>query len=282
MNKNLPETIKLITEITGCTPEAANAAAHALNKQGLIADPFRTQGIVLRRNAAAGTWSRQPLSELEQQAIAWDASCKRAQALADLIQVEAGEGRGLMRVQVDGDRLLVSVQITRTEQWAAWRRYLGISREQPSPASLPYAYAGDGHRNGVAVSLIAYDAPATEVSEVAAATMPYRHEGAVYDLALPLRDREGDVWDYAQTSLTGMPLLTRRGGTGERCSLANLVWQLGPVETVREPQTIPGIREAAVDEFVTHMAAQDPEQLERNRIAARAGTDVAAETEVPA
>jgi hypothetical protein len=171
----------------------------------------------------------------------WDASCGRAARLAEAIRTECGEGRGLLRVQAQQDRVLVTVQVTDTAQWGAWSRYLGIT--EIAPGSPEHAYVGRGHRDGVAVSVVAYDGPSTASRQSAAAAMPHRHNGVVYDLALPLRDSQGDVWDYAATRADGMPLLVQRGvETQIRCSLANVLEYVGPLTTVREPLPVPDVR----------------------------------------
>ncbi|WP_405676845.1 BN159_2729 family protein [Streptomyces sp. NBC_01511] len=250
MNKNLPHVIATIREVTGFTPDAANVLAQALNKAGLLADPFATIGIVLRKNQATGTWTRKPeveplLTELEQQTAAWDASCARATALSEKIRTECAEGSGLMRIRTDGDRLLVSVQVTEAGHWAAWRTYLGITEDLPQ--TLPYAYCGEGHRDGVAVSVVAYDGPQVEARVTAAARMPYRHGGQVYDLALPQQDSADRVWDFHSTRADGMPMLSMRGvdRSDAAVPLANVVHHVGPLAAVREQLPVPTVREPA-------------------------------------
>ncbi|GGJ81665.1 hypothetical protein GCM10011583_11430 [Streptomyces camponoticapitis] len=250
MNKNIPHVIATIREVTGFTPDAANALAQALNKAGLLADRFATAGIVLRKHSATGTWTRQataavrPVTELEQQTAAWDASCARATVLAEKIERECAEGTGLMSVRTDGDRLLVSVQVTEAGQWASWRTYLGITVDVPQ--TLPYAYCGEGHRDGVSVSVLAYDAPQVEARFTAAARMPYRHGGQLYDLALPQRDSSGAVWDFHSTRTDGMPMLSMRGvdPSAAPVPLSNVVYHVGPLVAVREQLPVPTVREA--------------------------------------
>ncbi|MFE7128906.1 BN159_2729 family protein [Streptomyces sp. NPDC057617] len=235
-NRTIPRAIATIREVTGTDDRTATMLATALNEAGILADSSRNSLIVLRRSSS-GQWTDEPRTDLETQALAWDAALGRAARLAEQIRTEQGgeraAGTGLLSVRTERERVLVSVQVTDITQWAGWCRYLGITQEEPgSPA---HAYIGAGHRDGVAVSVVAYDAPATEARTVAAATMPYRYGGAVYDLALPLRDTEGAVWDYRQIRTDGMPLLSRRDDpTGARCSLGHVVQYAGPLTAVRD------------------------------------------------
>ncbi|MFJ4009406.1 BN159_2729 family protein [Streptomyces sp. NPDC090026] len=241
MNKNLPAAADLIVSTIGCSRSYAETLAHALNKAGLLVDPERTHGIVLHRRATGG-WSRTPRTELETQALAWDRSCRRAADVAARIEKECrGAGSGLLGVRLDGDRILVSAQITDTQQLAEWRAYLGITSDDVQP--LEYVDVEQGHRDGVAVGLTAYDAREA-AARAAAATMPYRHGGVVYDLAIPHEDAQGDVWDYVGLREDGTPLLTMRGAA-ERCSLPNVVEYVGPLSPRRDAESVPGVREAA-------------------------------------
>ncbi|MFE0036786.1 BN159_2729 family protein [Streptomyces sp. NPDC059015] len=239
MNKNLPQTIQTIRESVGLTEPEASRLAHELNRSGLLVDPERSYGVVLGRRPEGG-WARVPKTELELQAAAWDASCRRAAALADTVRAECPPESGLLSVEADGDRVRAVVHVTAADQWGQWRRYLGITTEETQP--LEYAYVGSGHRDGVAVSVVAYDAPEIEARTAAAAAMPFQHGGTVYDLALPLRDAQGEVWDHAGQNNDGMPLLRMRGGA-ERCSLANVVEYVGPLTAVCDDQPVPGVRE---------------------------------------
>ncbi|TXL91632.1 BN159_2729 family protein [Streptomyces sp. IB2014 016-6] len=249
MNKNIPSVRDMIRAYTGCTPEAANATTMALNKAGLLFDPFWVEGVVLRKDTATETWTREPMSnarvltELEQQTAAWDASCARATVLAEKIRTECAEGSGLLRVRADGDRVLVSVQATEAGHWAQWRTYLGITEDLPQ--TLSYAYCGEGHRDGVAVSVVAYDGPQVEERVTAAATMPYRHGGQVYDLALPQQDSTDRVWNFHSTRTDGMPMLSMRGVDRSNATvpLANVVHHVGPLTAVREQLPVPSVRE---------------------------------------
>ncbi|MGW6459352.1 BN159_2729 family protein [Streptomyces sp. NPDC055078] len=244
MNRNLPQVIKTVRETVGCSEAYAVQVAHALDRAQLVVDPERSYGVLLRREPSGG-WSTQSRTERQTQAAAWAAACSRAAALAEQIRAECGPDSGLMSVRSDGAQVLVTVQVTAAEQWGQWRQYLGITAE-PERKPLPYAYVGSGHRAGVAVSVVAYDAPQVEARTTAAARMPYRHGGIVYDLALPQQDMDGDVWDYAECRADGMPLLTMRGASGERCSLAHIVDYVGPLAAVRA-SSAPALVSSAVE-----------------------------------
>ncbi|MFD8970492.1 BN159_2729 family protein [Streptomyces sp. NPDC059568] len=235
-NRTIPRAIATIREITGTDDRTATVLAVALDEAGILANPSRNSLVVLRR-ASSGEWTAEPRTDLETQALAWDAALGRAARLAEQIRTEQGGERapstGLLSVRADREKVLVSAQILDTAQWSGWCRYLGITQQEPgSPA---HAHIGSGHRDGVAVSIVAYDAPATEARTVAAATMPYRYGGDVYDLALPLRDQVGAIWDYRALRTDGMPLLARRDDpTGARCPLSGVDTQYGPLSTVRD------------------------------------------------
>ncbi|MEV5913782.1 BN159_2729 family protein [Streptomyces chartreusis] len=69
----------------------------------------------------------------------------------------------------------------------------------------------------------------------------FRLGGVTYDLALPQRDAQGDVWYFQGCrSHDGMPLMSL-DGRPERCSLANLAVHLGPLAPVRAvvPDAVP-------------------------------------------
>lgn len=226
MNKNLPNAVRIIRAAlasSGTDPSAA--VAHALEDARLLVNPDSAFGAVLQRNSA-GRLTRigQAPTELEQQAHAWDTSCARAQVLTDRIHRECPEDNGLIRATREGSAVSVTVQVTDHAQWAAWCAYLCITRE--GVGSPEYAYIGQGHRDGVAVSLVAYDAPQAQARATAAAAAPYVHHGFVYDLALPQRDTSGRVWDHSGSLDDGMPMLTLRG-QDIRCALDNIVTQLG-------------------------------------------------------
>ncbi|WP_445524748.1 BN159_2729 family protein [Streptomyces cyslabdanicus] len=233
MNSNLSHAVRVVREaLASSGSDPAAAIVHALADAKLLAAP-RSKGVVLRR-AAGGGWARedQKLTDLEQQALAWDQSCQRAGKVAAAIEAAIGEHPSLQRVKVDGDRVLVALHITQQAEWAHWRQFFGITHDKEQP--LPYAVAGDGYRDGVRVSVVAYDLPQTRAREASLAARPFQLDGFVYDLAVPQRDRDGDVWFFqGETRADGMPLLSI-DGRPERCSLANIVEQVGPLTPVRD------------------------------------------------
>ncbi|WP_051905957.1 MULTISPECIES: BN159_2729 family protein [Streptomyces] len=240
MNKNLPHAVRVIRAALASTgSDPAAAIAHALNDARLLVDPERSFGRVLYRTPAGG-WSDRPqpkaeLTDLEQQALAWDESCERARQVAAAIEAQIGQHREFQNVQVDKDRVLVALHITDQAQWAQWRQYFGITHAQEQ--SLPYAVAGDGYRDGVRVSVVAYDLPQVQARAARSAKRPFQLGGVVYDLALPQQDSEGDIWFFqGQRSDDGMPMLSV-DGRPERCSLANIVTQVGPLTPVTDVAT---------------------------------------------
>ncbi|MFD5266713.1 BN159_2729 family protein [Streptomyces sp. NPDC058335] len=178
---------------------------------------------------------QQEPTELEQQALAWDASCERARLVAAAIEQHIGRHPVLQNIETDGDRILVALHITDQAQWAEWRRWFGITHDRERP--LPYAVAGDGYRDGVRVSVVAYDLPQVRARAAQVAKRPFQLDGIVYDLARPQRDAEGAVWFFqGQQAQDGMPLLSM-DGRPERCTLANIVQQTGPLTAVNGTPT---------------------------------------------
>ncbi|MEU3096589.1 BN159_2729 family protein [Streptomyces sp. NPDC006967] len=237
MNKNLPHAIQAIREVLASGgDDPATAIAHALDKAGLLTGIGRTQGLVLRRKPAGG-WTQQTaqpeptpdpqLTDLEQQAIAWDQSCQRARNVAAAIHAQIGEHPEFQGVQSDGDHVLVSLQITEQSRWAGWRTHFGIRHDGERP--LPYAVCGEGYRDGVRVSVMAYDLPEARARAVKAAKRPFQLDGDVYDLARPQRDAGGEVWYWqGERAPDGMPLLSQ-DGRPERCRLDGVVAEAGPL-----------------------------------------------------
>ncbi|WP_051851899.1 BN159_2729 family protein [Streptomyces sp. NRRL F-5650] len=179
--------------------------------------------------------SERELTELEQQAIAWDRTCARARAVAASIHDRTGDHPVGKHVQTDGDRVLVALHITDQTQWAEWRRYFGITPATERP--LPYAVCAEGYRDGVRVSVVAYDVPQVRARATEVAARPYLLDGIVYDLALPQRDKDGDVWFFqGERREDGMPLLSM-DSRPERCTLGNIVQQVGPLTPVTTTAT---------------------------------------------
>ncbi|MGW0869898.1 BN159_2729 family protein [Streptomyces sp. NPDC002740] len=237
MNRNLPHAIKVIrTALTsGVGSDPAAAIAHALETARLLTDPERT-GLVLHR-ASDGGWAREHQEQpeqtpLEAQARAWDATCERARQLAAAIQQRLGEHPAFQNVQADRDAVLVSLHITDQAHWAEWRKWFGITHDREVPQ--PYMVAGDGYRDGVRVSVLAYHLPQARALALETARRPYEFEGIVYDLARPQRDADGDVWFFhGQQAADGIPLLVM-DGRSERCKLSNIVQQKGPLTAVTD------------------------------------------------
>ncbi|MGI5196533.1 BN159_2729 family protein [Streptomyces sp. CA-288835] len=247
MNKNIPHAVRVIrATLASSGSDPATAIAHALNSARLLVDPESSRGIVLHRTPAGG-WSREPqqMTELERQALAWERSCERARLVAVTIERHIGQHPEFQSLRADGDRILVALHVTDQGQWAQWRTYFGITDDGERP--LPYAVTGEGHRDGVHVSVVAYDVPQVRAHAQKVAARPFQLGGVVYDLALPQRDVQGGVWYFhgAQTP-EGMPLLSM-DGRQERCSLANVVEFVGPLTAVKPSATpvIAGGGEAA-------------------------------------
>ncbi|MFF3092320.1 BN159_2729 family protein [Streptomyces cyaneofuscatus] len=252
MNKNLPAAITMIRELLAGDVDVANTIGHALDGAGLLVDPERTFGTVLRRTPqgwapvapATPPAEAEPAepaereliepTELEQQATDWDAACERARQLADSARTTYRSEPDFVSVRADGDTVVISLQITELSRWAGWMATLGIVEHQLVTA-LDYVVCGRTTIGDVPVSVLAYDLPEVQLVAQAKARRPYRHAGLIYDLAVGHKDITGDVWwfhgDYTPE---GMPLLSK-DGRPERCSLAAVVDMLGPILPVCEP-----------------------------------------------
>ncbi|MFH8465099.1 BN159_2729 family protein [Streptomyces sp. NPDC017991] len=280
MNRNLPHAERVIrTALSVSTSNQARAVAHALDVARLLVDPERTFGLVLHRTPS-GAWARVPgqLTELEQQAFAWDHSCERARLVAATIEQHIGGHPDVHGIRADGDCVRVELRVPDQEQWRRWRAHFGIRRDAEAP--LGHAVVGESRQAGVRVSVLAHKprqtpwprpavaAPASTGPAPALGPGPapghghghapqiepaprtseyeYEYEGIVYNLALPQRDVHGDVW-YFHGGRTpgGMPLLSL-DGRSERCTLANVTSLMGPLVAL-EPAT----PSAAPDKAVT-------------------------------
>ncbi|MFJ5638705.1 BN159_2729 family protein [Streptomyces sp. NPDC093223] len=247
MNKNLPHAVHVIrAAIASSGSDPSAAIAHALDGAHLLVDVERA-GVVLRKTPE-GEWAREhddrpalpqrkerpetTRTELEQQALAWDQSCQWAQRVAAVIKRHVGPHPAFQNLQVDGDRILVSLHIVDQSQWGQWRAYFGITHDREQP--LPYVVGGDGYRDGVRVSVVAYDLPAAREHARRTARAPYELDGLVYDLALPQQDQQGDVWYYqGARAEDGMPMLSM-DGRPEQCTLLNLTRQVGGLTAVTD------------------------------------------------
>ncbi|MEU6535567.1 BN159_2729 family protein [Streptomyces sp. NPDC047000] len=226
MNRNIPHAISIVREkLASGGSDPAVDVVQALEDAGVLVDPERSYDAV--------QFQGQPeLTELETQARAWDATCKRARELAAAIERALGGHHGFQRAQADRDSVLVALHITDQSQWGEWRRWFGITHD--CEVSQPYMVAGEGYRDGIRVSVLAYHLPQARALAREIARQPYEFEGIVYDLARPQRDGEGETWFYKGIRTSdGMPLLSM-AARPERCSLANLVQQVGPLAAVTD------------------------------------------------
>ncbi|MGW6789666.1 BN159_2729 family protein [Streptomyces chartreusis] len=100
----------------------------------------------------------------------------------------------------------------------------------PPPIASPLAATSPVTPPPIASPLAA---PAPASSAPGPQTHLFRLGGVTYDLALPQRDAQGDVWYFQGCrSHDGMPLMSL-DGRPERCSLVNLAVHLGPLAPVR-------------------------------------------------
>ncbi|MER6137379.1 BN159_2729 family protein [Streptomyces sp. NPDC001815] len=299
MNRNLPHAERVIrTALAVSTSNQARAVAHALDVAHLLVDAERTFGFVLHRTPGGG-WARVPgqLTELEQQAFAWDHACARAGLLAAAVEQHIGGHPDFLGVRADGDRVRVELHVTDQAQWRRWRTHFSIRHD--AEETLPHAVVGESHHAGVRVSVLARRRRQTPRPPVTAApvesagpsTVPaapsaapastgqeaasppatgasagsgpqrYEFEGITYDLSLPQRDVQGAVWYFhGCRTPDGMPLLTL-DGRAERCTLANVTALLGPL-TALEPEAGPtaqagGAETARPDTFMARPTQPD-------------------------
>ncbi|MGW6955600.1 BN159_2729 family protein [Streptomyces sp. KS_5] len=119
---------------------------------------------------------------------------------------------------------------------------VALSSAAPSPAVRPPAAPSPVAPPPTGFPLAApAPAPALASSAPGPQTHLFRLGGVTYDLALPQRDAQGDVWYFQGCrSHDGMPLMSL-DGRPERCSLANLAVHLGPLTPVRAvmPDVVP-------------------------------------------
>ncbi|WP_328479420.1 BN159_2729 family protein [Streptomyces sp. NBC_00377] len=234
MNGNLPHAARLIHAVLDSVrPEQATAVAHALDSARLLVDPEHSFGVVLHR-APDGGWSpaARPVTELERQALAWDASCARARRVARAVARDLEGHPGPHGIRVEGDRVGVLLRVDDPAQWVRWRAYFGITAVRNE--ARPRTVTGEGQRDGVRVTVVARGTgTAPPRAPAAAEKRPFRLGAATYDLAVPQRDAHGDVWYFhGSRNQDGMPLLSLDGRL-ERCSLANVEAQSGPLSPVR-------------------------------------------------
>ncbi|WP_307839378.1 BN159_2729 family protein [Streptomyces sp. MBT97] len=248
MNGNVPHAARVIrTVLATVRSEQAAAVAHALDSARLLVDPERSFGVVLYRTPDGG-WSRtaRPVTELERQALGWDASCARARHVASAVERHLDTHPGPHAVRVEGDRVRVVLRVDGPGQWARWRSYFGVT--SVGERTEPHTLTGEGERDGVRVTVVARTAvaPPPDPADPAAPTAPagsadteaadhrrYRIGETLYDLAAPMRDVYGGIWYFeGRRNGDGMPLMAL-DGRPERCSLANVAVYLGPLSPVR-------------------------------------------------
>ncbi|MFE0678581.1 BN159_2729 family protein [Streptomyces sp. NPDC058867] len=255
MNSNLPRAVGVISAVLDAVrPEQAAAVASALDSAHLLVDPQRSLAAVLRRTPDGG-WSRGPraLTDLERRALAWDASCTRARAVADAIESHLAGHAGPSDVRVDGDRVRVVLRVDGPAPWAHWRVYFGITTVGES--ARPHLVIGEGERDGVRVTVVAHGAAAPAKDDGEGGERLYRLGRVMYDLTLPQRDAHGEVWYFqGWRRHDGMPLMSL-DSRPERCSLANVVAHLGPLAPVRSARRDEGAGDPAAAASVVPMPA---------------------------
>nr|WP_274390300.1 BN159_2729 family protein [Streptomyces adustus] len=233
VNRNVPHAARVIrTVLATVRTEQASALAHALDSACLLVDPERSFGVVLYRTPEGG-WSRtgRPVTELEQQALTWDAACERAQRVAQDIERRLDDHPGPHAIRVEGDRVRVLLRVDGPAEWARWHTYFGIT--VVGERTEPHTLTGEGQYDGVRVTLVALGAAAPQGATDGEEKRPFRIGETLYDLALPQRDAYGDIWYFqGRRSGDGMPLMSL-DGRPERCSLANVAAYLGPLSPVR-------------------------------------------------
>ncbi|AZM59754.1 MULTISPECIES: BN159_2729 family protein [unclassified Streptomyces] len=161
-----------------------------------------------------------PPTELEQEALAWDAAREHARIVARAVEREVGTHPDVRKVWADGDAVRVLLELAPPfARWPGWCEYFGITvADEPAGDSTP---AGEGRRAGVRVSVL--------VRQAATAARPFRLGDTLYDLAVPYRDAHGVIWYFqGQRADDGMPLMSV-DGRAERCSLANVAEYAGPL-----------------------------------------------------
>ncbi|MEQ4610641.1 BN159_2729 family protein [Streptomyces cavourensis] len=218
MNKNLPATIAMVRELLAGDGDVAATIGHALDGAGLLVDPERTFGTVLRRTpqgwapVAPATQPAPPEpTELEQQASDWDAACQRAAQLVTVVRATYATEPDFVGVRADKDTVVISLQITELSRWAGWMSTLGIVEQQLT--GVDYVVCGRTTIGDVPVSVLAYDVPELQLVAQAKARRPYRHGGLIYDLAVGHKDITGDTWFFhGDYSAEGCRCCRRTGG----------------------------------------------------------------------
>lgn len=218
-----------------------------------------------------------PPTELERQALAWDAARERARSVALTIEREVGTHPDIRTVRADGDTVHVLLRLEPPyARWPGWCAYFGITAA--AECTAPHILAGEGSRDGVRVTAAVQPLPSgpdgapeeeharasdtgaegtpdaahpdAEPSDgpdpdgpqppgPAGLMRPFLLGGTAYDLALPYRDVHGETWYFqGQRAYDGMPLMSL-DGRPERCSLAHVAEYAGPLTPVTEPSPEP-------------------------------------------
>ncbi|MEU5466019.1 BN159_2729 family protein [Streptomyces althioticus] len=220
-----------------------------------------------------------PPTELERQALAWDAAHARARSVALTIEREVGTHPDVRTVRADGDAVHVLLRLEPPyARWPGWCAYFGITAA--AECTVPHILAGEGSRDGVRVTAAVQPLPSgpdggpeethargadTGAEETPDAAQPHpaggeAYEpdldgpqppgpaglvrpfllgGTAYDLALPYRDVHGETWYFQGQRAYDGMPLMSLDGRPERCSLAHVAEYAGPLTPVTEPSSEP-------------------------------------------
>ncbi len=92
-----------------------------------------------------------PPTELEHQALAWDAARAHARSVALTIEREVGTHPDVRTVRADGDTVHVLLRLEPPyARWPGWCAYFGITAA--AECTAPHILAGEGSRDGVRVT----------------------------------------------------------------------------------------------------------------------------------
>ncbi|MET8898530.1 BN159_2729 family protein [Streptomyces albogriseolus] len=90
-------------------------------------------------------------TELERQALAWDAARERARSVALAIEREVGTHPDVRTVWADGDTVHALLRLEPPyARWPGWCAYFGITAA--AECTAPHILAGEGSRDGVRVT----------------------------------------------------------------------------------------------------------------------------------
>ncbi|MFE0574720.1 BN159_2729 family protein [Streptomyces albogriseolus] len=208
-------------------------------------------------------------TQLERQALAWDAARDRARSVALAVEREVGTHPDVRTVWADGDTVHVLLRLEPPyARWPAWCAYFGITAA--AECTAPHILAGEGSRDGVRVTAAVQPLPSGPdgepdethaggadagaegtpeaahphpTADPAGPMRPFLLGGTAYDLALPYRDAHGETWYFqGERAYDGMPLMSL-DGRPERCSLAHVAEYAGPLTPVTESPSEPAPHE---------------------------------------